>query len=318
MNFIDILLIVVVLLSVLSGWRRGFIIGALSLISWVASIVAALLLYRPLADFIEKYTTSLGVWTLPVAFILIMLIFRALFSIGNNMILRGVSESTHNSTPNKAAGIIPGFVNGLINATILAALLLALPLSDGISAHTRDSRIANKLAVQVEWLDDKLSPVFDEAMNRTINKLTVDPSSDKSVTLPFKVANPRIREDLEARMLEMVNEERAKQGLQPLKADPELAVVARAHSKDMFARGYFAHITPEGKTPSDRIRQANVKFLTAGENLALGQTLSICHTGLMNSPGHRANILQPAYGRLGIGVLDGGIFGLMITQNFRN
>ncbi|HYC29684.1 MAG TPA: CAP domain-containing protein, partial [Chitinophagaceae bacterium] len=138
------------------------------------------------------------------------------------------------------------------------------------------------------------------------------------VNLPFKVANPRVREDLEAKMLELVNEERAKQGLKPLVADPELTVVARAHSKDMFARGYFSHITPEGKTPSDRIREAHVRFLVAGENLALGQTLAICHQGLMNSPGHRANILQPSYGRLGIGILDGGIYGLMITQNFRN
>jgi uncharacterized protein YkwD len=66
------------------------------------------------------------------------------------------------------------------------------------------------------------------------------------------------------------------------------------------------------------MRSANVKFLTAGENLALGRTLKICHEGLMNSPGHRANILNPSFGRLGIGIMDGGIYGLMISQEFRN
>jgi uncharacterized protein YkwD len=119
-------------------------------------------------------------------------------------------------------------------------------------------------------------------------------------------------------MLVMVNEERSKEGLKPVKADPEMAEVARKHSKDMFARGYFSHVTPDGKDPFDRMRADGVKFLTAGENLALAQTLSIAHKGLMNSPGHRANILKPTFGRLGIGVLDGGIYGLMITQNFRN
>ena len=94
--------------------------------------------------------------------------------------------------------------------------------------------------------------------------------------------------------------------------------VARAHSKDMFTRGYFAHNTPEGKTPFDRMRAANIVFTAAGENLALAQTLEIAHNNLMNSPGHRANILQPAFGRLGIGVLDGGFYGLMISQEFRN
>jgi uncharacterized protein YkwD len=119
-------------------------------------------------------------------------------------------------------------------------------------------------------------------------------------------------------MLELVNRERAANGLEPLASDPEMTEVARRHSADMFERGYFSHNTPENKTPFDRMRAADVRFRTAGENLALAPTLSIAHTGLMNSPGHRANILEPRYGRLGIGILDGGRRGLMITQNFRN
>ena len=76
--------------------------------------------------------------------------------------------------------------------------------------------------------------------------------------------------------------------------------------------------TPERLSPFDRMKKHKIRFLAAGENLALGQTLNICHRGLMNSPGHRANILNPAFGRVGIGILDGGIYGLMITQSFRN
>jgi uncharacterized protein YkwD len=119
-------------------------------------------------------------------------------------------------------------------------------------------------------------------------------------------------------MLVLVNEERAKAGLKPVRADSEIQVVARKHSADMFARGYFSHINPDREDPFDRMRKGGIKFLAAGENLALAQTLTIAHNGLMNSPGHRANILQPAFGRLGIGILDGGIRGLMVTQNFRN
>jgi uncharacterized protein YkwD len=103
-----------------------------------------------------------------------------------------------------------------------------------------------------------------------------------------------------------------------VKADPDLTLVARAHSTDMFARGYFSHYTPEKKDPFDRMKKAGIRFQTAGENLALGRTLKICHQGLMNSPGHKANILNPAFGRLGIGIMDGGIYGLMISQEFRN
>lgn len=318
MNIIDILLLVIVLLSVLSGWRKGFIVALLDLAVWIGSVVAALFLYRSVAGLIEKYIADLGVWSMPVAFLVVMLLARLLLGFISNRLIYSVEQDTHRHVFNKALGMIPGFISGVINATIVAALLLALPLSENINSRARNSAIAGRLATHVEWLDEKFSPVFDEAVNRSMNKLTVDPKSNESVNLRFSVANPKVREDLEGRMLALVNEERAKHGLSPLKADPELAVVARAHSKDMFARGYFSHVTPEGKTPSDRIRAAKVRFLTAGENLALGQTLNICHQGLMNSPGHRANILEPSYGRLGIGILDGGIYGLMVTQNFRN
>ena len=119
-------------------------------------------------------------------------------------------------------------------------------------------------------------------------------------------------------MLVLINKAREAEGLKPLKADPEIAVAARKHSADMFKRGYFSHTSPDGKTPFDRINDEKVRYYTAGENLALAQTLDIAHNGLMKSPGHRANILRRSFGRVGIAILDGGIYGLMITQNFRN
>jgi uncharacterized protein YkwD len=66
------------------------------------------------------------------------------------------------------------------------------------------------------------------------------------------------------------------------------------------------------------MRAAHLKFNTAGENLALAQTLELAHKNLMNSPGHRANIMNPAFKRVGIGIQDGGFYGLMISQEFRN
>jgi uncharacterized protein YkwD len=318
MNWIDFVLVIVVLLSILTGWRKGFIIGSMDLVTWVGSILAGFLFYRYMASIFERYVPTLGVWTLPLSFLLTILIARMLLSLVTRSLLRITPENAHRDGANKFLGIIPGAVNGVINATILAALLLAFPLWDGLAEKARESQIANKLSYQVEWLDEKLSPIFDEAIRRSMNKLTVEPESNKSVELNYTVNNPRVRQDLEAKMLDMVNEERAKLGLKPLKADPKLAEVARAHSRDMFARGFFSHVTPEGKTLSDRVKAARVPFLTAGENLALGPTLSICHKGLMDSPGHKANILHTAFGRLGIGVLDGGRYGLMITQNFRN
>ncbi len=318
MNWIDILLIAIVLLSVLSGFQKGFIVGVLDLALLLGSFVFALWSYQYGSVLLDKYVPSLGVWSQPLAFILIIIFVRIILSVIINSLLRVTPATAHRNFVNRFLGLAPGIVNGVIYAIIVAALLLATPLFDGLSAATRNSRLANSLAIPAEWLENKLSPVFDEAVKRSMNKMTVEPASEKSVKLPFTVTKYKIRPDLEAKMLALVNEERAKVGLKPLKPDPEIQVVARKHSADMFARGYFSHINPDGEDPFDRIRKGGVQFRAAGENLALAQTLTIAHTGLMNSPGHRANILQPAFGRLGIAILDGGIYGLMITQNFRN
>ncbi|WP_207492308.1 CvpA family protein [Aridibaculum aurantiacum] len=318
MNLIDFFLFIIILLAVYGGYVRGFIVGSIELISWVAGLLLAFWGYQYIAALIEKGFPNIGVWNYPISFFIALIIARIILGKITARFFATTPPQAHANIANKALGTVPGFVNGIIYATIISALLLAFPLSDGLSEKTRESKIAGRLALGVEWLDEKLSPVFDEAVGKTINNLTVEPESTKSYDLKFTVDNPKPRPDLEAQMLEMVNEERAKEGLKPLKADPEMTEVARAHSRDMFAKGYFAHVNKENETPAQRARKAGVRFLTAGENLALGPTLRICHQGLMNSPGHRANILHKAYGRLGIGVLDGGRHGLMITQNFRN
>src|SRR5690606_28332674 len=98
--------------------------------------------------------------------------------------------------------------------------------------------------------------VFDEAVTRTINRMTIAPESTETIKLPFNVSDATARPDLEAEMLDLINEERRKVGLSELIVDDELREVARAHSADMFERGYFSHISLDGNTPFDRIRAA--------------------------------------------------------------
>lgn len=318
MNWIDILLIAVFAIALWNGWQNGFVAGSLTLLTWFGSFIAAFHFYPYAARMLGKWWVSSGPWLLPVAFLSVLAI--------SGLVLSFIASRVNRSLPNQAArhginrllGLVPGFITGWLFAVIISALLLGLPLNDGLTQATRNSTLAPQLGVQSEWANKKLAPVFDEAVRHTMNSLTVHPKSEETVKLHFTYDNPKTAPELEKQMLEMINEEREKEGLPLLKADPELQVVARAHSKDMFARGYFAHLNPDGQSPFDRIRAANISFKTAGENLALAQTLRIAHINLMNSPGHRANILNPAFGRVGIGILDGGFYGLMISQEFRD
>jgi len=318
-NVIDIVLVLVIVLSLINGYRRGFVHGVLDLAGWVLSLIAGLRYSQPIAQWLgPRIDLWSEMWDQPVAFVLVALITGVIVHVIGYWFLRRLPADTQERELNRVAGLLPGFVNGLITAAIISALLLAIPLSEMLSERTRDSVIANRLAVYAEELEGQLRPVFGDAIARTLNLLTIQPDSNERVTLPFKVSAPKPRPDLEKQMLDLVNQERQSRGLNALAPDPELTEVARKHSADMFARGYFAHDTPEGISPFDRMRDAGVRFLTAGENLALAPTIPVAHNGLMNSPGHRANILRKEFGRVGIGVMDGGMRGLMVSQEFRN
>jgi uncharacterized protein YkwD/uncharacterized membrane protein required for colicin V production len=318
-SWIDLLLILIIALSMASGWHRGFILSSLDLARWIISWVAALLFYKPVADWLGHITDWTETWRMPAAFLIILLTVGILFQMGGRAILRRIEKEYHQHKINRWLGLVPGVVTGFVMAALISALLFSLPISDGFSRSVQESTLANRFASYTDDLESVLSPIFEPAVRRGLNRFTtIQPGSDAFVELPFKVENTKPLPVLEAEMLEMVNKERIAHGLKPVEADPEMTEVARRHSADMFARGYFSHYTPERKDPFDRMRDMDVRFRAAGENLALAPTLEIAHTGLMNSPGHRANILQPRFGRLGIGIMDGGRRGLMITQKFRN
>lgn len=120
----------------------------------------------------------------------------------------------------------------------------------------------------------------------------------------------------EQRMLELVNQERVKAGLKPLQIDMALVRLARLKAQDMIDRGYFSHTSPTYGSPFDMMRAAGVQYRYAGENLAGAPTVSSAHTNLMDSPGHRANILNANFTKIGIGVVSGGPYGKMFVQMF--
>ncbi len=134
--------------------------------------------------------------------------------------------------------------------------------------------------------------------------------------------------DLERRIFQLTNEARRKNGLPLLDQDETLAETARKHSDDMLRRGYFSHTSPDGKTVADRLREEEpAAFRTmsrAGENIYMSYKLDysdpktmarVIVDGWMTSAGHRANILNPDYTHLGVGVSAMGKE-IMATQNF--
>src|SRR5437879_12513464 len=208
-NVIDILLLVLGVLSLLGCYRRGFILGVLDLAGWVLSLLAGLRFYQPVARWLAVYVQSLPqIWNRPLAFILIAVIVGVAIHLLGNALLRRLPKEIHHRLPNRLLGIIPGFANGLITAAIVSALLLAIPLNEGLRERARGSATVKRLAVYTERLEAALHLVFGEDMAETLILLTVRPESNERVSLPYTVAAPRSRPELEARMLDLVNQER--------------------------------------------------------------------------------------------------------------
>ncbi|MGI6711454.1 MAG: CAP domain-containing protein [Bacillota bacterium] len=120
----------------------------------------------------------------------------------------------------------------------------------------------------------------------------------------------------EQKMIDLVNAERTSRGLQALKVDMRLVTTARMKSRDMIDKGYFSHNSPTYGSPFDLMKSQGITYRFAGENIAGMNTVEGAHNGLMNSEGHRANILSPNFTHIGIGIIDGGPYGKMFTQHF--
>ena len=113
--------------------------------------------------------------------------------------------------------------------------------------------------------------------------------------------------DYEQEVIRLVNIERAKYGLPALTEDWELSRVARYKSQDMKDKKYFSHTSPTYGSPFDMMRSFGLSYRTAGENIAMGQrTPQQGVNAWMNSSGHRANILNSSYKKIGVGYVASG------------
>ena len=113
--------------------------------------------------------------------------------------------------------------------------------------------------------------------------------------------------EFEVQVVELTNAERAKQGLAPLQIDNELSKVARDKSKDMATNGYFDHNSPVHGSPFDMVKSYGINYNAAGENIAKGQrSPEEVVNAWMNSPGHRANIMNGSFTHIGVGFVEQG------------
>jgi uncharacterized protein YkwD/uncharacterized membrane protein required for colicin V production len=315
-NGIDGLVLLVLFFFAWHGFRSGVLARLAGLGVMALAIGIAWLSYRPVGDWLAAATgMSKGAAT-AAGFLLPFIVVELLATAVTARLLRRMPERVRRARWNHALGLVPGFLEGMLFAALALTVALVLPSETMPREAIARSAIGNRLVAVGTGVQVRLQRLLGDRLRDLLTFRTIEPGSEARVALPFRTNAARPDPEAEAAMLALINDERTRRGLKPLRMDEQLREVARRHSRDMLRRGYFGHLSPEGVSPFERMTQAGVSYVAAGENLALAPTVEIAHAGLMQSPGHRANILQPRFGRVGIGALAAPPYGIMFTQVF--
>ena len=316
---IDAAILLLIAAAIWGGYRSGFIATTYGLATWKVSFAAAVLFQPQAAELVEKFGLSPAL-ARPVGFIVVLVLVEALFSIAGLLALTPIVRAVHRvrsiERADRILGIFPAAARALFVLAIVLAALVVSPVSSDVKATIESSRIARALIDQISALQPtlaRLSGQLGESVPLFVTRLGED--QRESLDLPDDLA---LSPDsvAERQMLDLLNEERTSAGLRALVWDDRLLPVARQHSEEMFRLKYFAHLSQATGTPFDRIKSAGITYSRAGENLAYAQSVAVAHRGLMQSPGHRENILRPEFTHIAIGVISAGAYGRMFTQVF--
>ncbi len=323
LNWLDFVILGIILFYALEGYALGFIDAFLDLVSFVLSFAVGLKAYSFLGTLLVQYfALPIGISNALGFFVSALVSEIVIGVVLSRVIIRlPILPKFYLNLPfatliNRGLGILFGMSSGTILLAFLLTLIISLPTSAFFKQSVFSSRLGGIFVQRTQGFEKTINKVFGGALNETLNFLTIEPKSNETVGLNFTVGTFIIDTTAENEMLNLVNREREARGFAILVSDTKLKEVARNHCKDMFKRGYFSHYTPEGLSPFDRMDAANISYRFAGENLALSPNVSLAMQGLMNRPGHKANVLSTDFGRVGMGVIDGGIYGEMFCQEF--
>lgn len=319
-NWIDIIILIVILYHSLEGGERGFISIFSNTVAFFVSLWIAVRFHKDVGAMFVSIFHFPAAWTNVVGYL--VLAFPSEVMINSFLVhpLHRIPKHIIGSAVNKWLGSLFAVANGLLFFSFLLLVILALPIRGSIKHDIKNSRIASMIVLLSERFGGNVQSSLDSITREALKFITIKPQSKEQLTLDvFPDASQLTGDPIsESQMIDLVNQEREKQGLAVLYIDENLTGIARGHSRDMFQRRYFSHFSPEGHDVSFRAKEAGLSYSLIGENLAYAQDVTMAHTGLMNSEGHRKNILDPAWIRIGIGVIDGDVYGKIFTQVFAN
>ena len=318
-NWVDLIFILLILYFIFSS--RGFINSLIEAGGFIFALIFSYKIYSIFGQLlISNFSFPRGLAFAAgyfIAWFLSEIIFYFLISLIPKSFFENLSKHPLNTTL--------GFITGAFQASIIylffVSLIFAFPVRPQIKEAVLNSRTGPFFVDLSQSFERQTKSVFGEAISETLNFLTIKPDSTERIDLGFKPPQDKLSNDASSEniMFDLVNQERQKDNKKELVFDDKLRDLARSYGMQMFSNGFFSHVSAvDGSSPSDRANGIGVSYTVIGENLAFAPDVYVAHQGLMNSQGHRENILSSDYSKVGIGVIDGGIYGRIFVQEFTN
>ncbi|OGM59062.1 hypothetical protein A3A75_05345 [Candidatus Woesebacteria bacterium RIFCSPLOWO2_01_FULL_39_10] len=315
-NWVDLIIIAILLYFVSEAWRVGFWIILADFIGFLLSLVVALRVYKFPAELLRSNFSISHSLANAIGFLVTAAFTEAIVSFLLVRLIKKIPYKFWKKPWNNLAAIIPAAGQGIILLSFILTLAISLPIAPRLKKDVTQSTIGGYLVRQTSGFESRVNEIFGGLVEDSLTYFTIRPGSEESVPITVETQELTVDEEAEREMFKLVNEERKSRGISELTWRSDVVPVARDHAQDMWEREYFGHYSPEGEDAGNRMEKAGVEFMIVGENLALAPTLSTAHQGLMNSEGHRKNILDTEFKRVGIGVIDNGFYGKMFVQLF--
>jgi len=317
-NPIDAAVLVLIGVAAWFGYRTGFVATTYSLASWILAAAAALAFAGPATALVETLTGRPRPFAATIGFVVTIVAAEALLSAAGHLAIRPIVALVRRgplAPADRILGTLPAAIRSLFIVAVAILAIEAFPVGSDMKAAVEASRTGRFVNAQIVAFQPQIESFTRQLGGSPLLVTRIGEDQTERLDLPdgIELAPDPVAE---RQLVDLVNEERTQRGIKSLVLDERLVSVARAHSQEMFTLKYFSHESPVSGSPFDRLKSAGITYSRAGENLAYAQSVSVAHRALMESPGHRENILRSEFTRIGIGVINAPAYGRMITQLF--
>lgn len=317
-NWVDLVIILVLIFFIYQGFINGFWFILIDFISFFGALLISLKTYFFASTFLQSNFSLTHPLANALGFLAMAIVSEVLISFAMGYLISKLPPKILKNHITKFFGVILSLGQGIILIAFTIIFAISLPINPSIKTDIANSKVGGFILGKTAGVERVINDIFGSAINESLTYTTIEPQSHQSIALDDKSQNLSIDNASETKMFELVNKERITRGIQNLTWDLKLVTIARNYGKLMWNDHYFGHYDPQGHDVGDRLQASGISYQIAGENLALAPTVEIAHTGLMNSPGHRANILEVRFNRIGVGVIDNGFYGKIFVQVFTN